>query len=125
MATEGGVTPPPEAGSSKLYRDPRKGVFFGVCAGIADALGLSAVGVRIGVLFVALLFAPTFFIYLALILILPKRPYPNLRDLIIARVEQLGREFAAIEQGLEGLEDYVTSDAFSIQSRMRRGEPKR
>ena len=52
---------------TSFYLDKRQGKFLGVCAGIADYFGVSALWVRIG--FIAtlfLLFPPVFFIYFLL-----------------------------------------------------------
>jgi phage shock protein PspC (stress-responsive transcriptional regulator) len=60
--------------SSTLTR-PRQGtVIAGVCAGLADRFGMSAFVVRLLFVLSCLLPGPQFLIYLALWMIMPRRP---------------------------------------------------
>lgn len=61
--------------STSLTR-PREGkVIAGVCAGLAERFGWNANTVRVLFVLSCLLPGPQFVIYLALWLIMPKRPY--------------------------------------------------
>ncbi|MGI9064593.1 MAG: PspC domain-containing protein [Pseudonocardiaceae bacterium] len=61
--------------SSTLTR-PRQGkMIAGVCAGLADRFGWSAGGVRLLFVLSCLLPGPQVLVYLALWIIMPKRPY--------------------------------------------------
>ena len=52
---------------TSFYLDKRRGKFLGVCAGIADYFGVSALWVRIGfIATLVLLFPPVFFVYFLL-----------------------------------------------------------
>ena len=62
--------------STSLTR-PREGkVIAGVCAGIADRYGWDANAVRLVFVLSCLLPGPQFVVYLALWVLIPKRPYP-------------------------------------------------
>lgn len=61
-------------GSRRLYQDREQGVLLGVCAGLADFLGLDLTMTRVVAAVGALLFFPTVVLaYLLLALLLPKR----------------------------------------------------
>ncbi len=61
--------------SSTLTR-PRQGkMIAGVCAGLADRFGWSAGGVRLLFVLSCLLPGPQVLVYLALWILMPKRPY--------------------------------------------------
>ena len=63
----------------RLYRDTEHGLIAGVCAGIADYLGVERIVIRLGFV-VALVFfvVPAALAYIVLAIALPKRP-PALR----------------------------------------------
>jgi phage shock protein C len=59
----------------RLYRDPRRGKVFGVCAGIADYLGFDALPVRIlAVLGLVFFTMPTLIGYFLLAFLLKPKP---------------------------------------------------
>jgi phage shock protein C len=57
-----------------LYRNPRQGKLWGVCAGIADYLEVSAFKVRLAFVLLTLLTALPLLLYIAALLVLDKRP---------------------------------------------------
>jgi len=59
----------------RLYRDTEHGLLAGVCAGIADYLGIERIVIRLGFV-VALVFfvVPAALAYIVLAVALPKRP---------------------------------------------------
>lgn len=61
--------------STMLSRPQQDKVIAGVCAGLAERFGWNANVVRLLFLLSCLLPGPQFLIYLALWLIMPKRPY--------------------------------------------------
>ena len=58
-----------------LYRDTDKGLFYGVCAGLADRFAWPLCTVRlVAVLCLIVFFLPTVVLYLAAALLLPPKP---------------------------------------------------
>lgn len=58
-----------------MYRDKERGVFCGVCAGLADYFGIDLAVVRVLTVIGFLFFFPaTFLTYVALCFILPVKP---------------------------------------------------
>ena len=81
-----------------IYRDRESGWLLGVCAGLADSLGLKTGGVRI-VLFVLLLIEPltTSLAYVVAGLLLPERPlryYGDAEDQLGSRQRHRARRRA-------------------------------
>ncbi|MEY3661126.1 MAG: PspC domain-containing protein [Pseudohongiellaceae bacterium] len=60
-----------------LYRNPREGKLWGVCAGIADYLEVSAFTVRLAFVLLTLLTALPLLLYFAALLVLDKRPFDD------------------------------------------------
>jgi phage shock protein C len=118
----------------RLYRDPEHGIIAGVCAGIADYLGVERMVVR----FVAILglvipmfSAATVIAYIFLAIVLKPRP-PALfasaeeqsfwRGVAMApdeTVHGLRRKFAEMEERLRRLELQVTSRDFDLHRKFR------
>lgn len=116
----------------RVYRDPERGWIAGVCAGIADYIGVGPLPVRVGVaLCVIFFFVPAVIAYFACAFLLPVKP-----PLDFATPEQetlwrgLRREpagvlhsVAARLRGLDGrvrrIETLVTSDEFDLRRRFR------
>lgn len=114
----------PLLGDKQLYRDPDNGKIMGVCAGIADYIGVPANLVRLmailslfGLLFFTLL------LYFGLGFWLEKKPRlekPNQSTLSIEEIlAQADTTLRQSEQRLRKMEGYVTSETFSIRSRFR------
>ena len=71
--TYGPPLPPPAAPPpTRLERDPDDKVIAGVCAAIADRLGMSRTGVRLAFLISCVLPGPQFIAYIAGWLLIPK-----------------------------------------------------
>lgn len=116
----------------RLYRDPANGVLAGVCAGIAAYIGVERIAVRLAfVLALVLFFVPAVLGYIALAILLPRRP-PALfdsseeeafyRGLAIApddTLASLRRRFADLEARLQGMERHVASPDFDLHRKFR------
>jgi phage shock protein C len=116
----------------RLYRDPAHGVAAGVCAGIADYLGVERIAVRIAcVIALFLFFPPTVIAYVVLAIALPKRPpalYASGEDEAFWRsmatrpddtLHGLARRFAALETRLRAMEQQVTASEFDLHRKFR------
>lgn len=113
-------------GSKKLYRVPEEGMIKGVCAGLAHYFDVPVRLIRV-IAVLSLFFGLFFFTvtaYIILALVLDEAPaghyqdqqQPTPRQLL----DQLEYQLGSGEQRLRQVERYVTSDAFSLQSRFRR-----
>ena len=111
----------------RLYRDTEHRVFAGVCAGIADYFGFGRCAVRtIAVLMLFFWFPFTFFAYLALWLLLPKKPaklyrdedeevfWRSVRRSPEATFSNVRHKFRELEVKLQRMESYVTSSRFKL-----------
>ena len=116
----------------RLYRDPAQGVIAGVCAGIADYLGVERIAVRIAFMIALFLFfPPTLITYIVLAIALPKRPpalYASREDEAFWRgmaaapedtFHGLTRRFADLEARLRAMEQSVTSSDFELHRKFR------
>ncbi|HYE51492.1 MAG TPA: PspC domain-containing protein [Azospirillaceae bacterium] len=76
---------------NRLFKDPHKGIVFGVCAGLANYLGLQPWLVRVAVLLLALLVwtEVTVVAYLIAALVLNKKP----RERLDAFYDRFGDRF--------------------------------
>ncbi len=117
---------------TRLYRDPAHGIVAGVCAGIADYLGVERIAVRIAfVIALFLFFPPTVLAYVILAIALPKRPptlYASREDEAFWRgmaaapddtLHALGRRFGDLETRLRAMERGVTSSEFELHRKFR------
>jgi phage shock protein C len=115
-------------GRLRLYRDPESGVLLGVCAGLADYLGVRVNFVRLLAVIGLFLFTlPTVMAYLLAGLILERRPAGLYRDPEDARfwrrarteprgaLADLDRRLTDLDQRLRAAEAYVTSTAFKLR----------
>ena len=116
----------------RLYRDPEHGLLAGVCAGIADYLGVERIVIRLAfVLTLVLFIVPAALGYILLAIALPKRP-PSLyaseeeaafwRGVATAPDDTLaglrGR-FGDLEARLRAMERQVTSGDFDLHRKFR------
>jgi phage shock protein C len=111
--------------SKKLWRIPQQGMVKGVCAGIAQYLGVPVKLVRI-ITVLAMLFGLFFFVVVAYIILtfaldpMPEGAMsdanaPSNSDLL----DNVDAVLAAGEQRLREMGRYVTSDTFTLRSRFR------
>src|SRR5436189_6429196 len=129
MSTEYGAGP---GLINRLYRNPRRGVSFGVCAGIADYLGFDLAATRILTVVGAVFAFPIVCTaYLLLGLMLPRRPYSQAGDAYDPVQQQVRSDphdmlssvryrFRDLDVRLQRLEKYVTSNRFQLDSEFRR-----
>jgi len=116
----------------RLYRDPGHGLLAGVCAGIADYLGVERIVIRLGFV-VALVFfvVPAALAYIVLAVALPKRP-PALRmseeEAVFWRgvatapddtLAGLRRHFGDLEARIRAMERQVTSGEHDLRRQFR------
>jgi phage shock protein C len=116
----------------RLYRNTENARVAGVCAGIADYFGVRLSMVRLAtILSLVFFFVPTFIAYLALTLVLPKKPpalYANREEEVFWRgvatapddtLKALRHKFAELEQRLGSMETQVTSPEFDLHRKFR------
>jgi phage shock protein C len=121
---------------NKLYRNPRRGVFLGVCAGIAEYFGFDVTVTRV-VVVVGAFFSFFLFViaYVILGLILPVRPYApepgrEAGDRLERQVRSSPHDTLAsvryrvrdLDVRLARLEKYVTSNRYKLDREFRKLE---
>jgi len=113
----------------RLYRNPDNGVFLGVCAGIADYLGIPVWQVRVGAVVLALFFLPqTVLVYLAMGVFVRRRPrrplysspdeerfWRSVSGKPDATFHDIRHRFRALDSRLARLERHVTSDEYALR----------
>ena len=65
---------------TRLYRDSERGMIFGVCAGVADYFGFRRAAVRWVTIILTLFLPMTAVVYLALAILLPRKPRELYKD---------------------------------------------
>lgn len=116
----------------RLWRDRDRGILAGVCAGIADYIGVEPIVVRLAaVLGLVFFFPPTIVVYVILALVLrPKPPalYASPDEEAFWRgvgtapadtFQSLKRKFADLEARLARMESQVASGDFELHRRFR------
>jgi len=116
----------------RLWRDTDRGILAGVCAGIADYVGVEPIVVRLAaVLGLVFFFPPTIAAYVILAIALrPKPPalYSSADEEAFWRgvgtapadtVNSLKRKFADLEARLGYMESQVTSGDFELHRKFR------
>lgn len=78
----------------KLYRSRRDEQISGVCAGLAEYLGVEVVWVRVAFVLLTLINGAGILLYLVLALVIPKEPEEEGQDSLKPDVEQTLREGA-------------------------------
>jgi phage shock protein C len=116
-------------GGRRLYRDTHKGIFFGVCAGLADYFGFDLAITRIVTALSLLFFTlPTCIAYFLLALLLPKRPRSlgrpmdpdadslqrQVRSSPHATLDAVRHRFREMDARLQRMEKYLTSSRFKL-----------
>jgi phage shock protein C len=121
---------------NKLYRNPRRGMVFGVCAGIAEYFGfdvtVTRVIVAVGAFFSFFLFVVA---YVVLGLILPVRAYGpepgreagdrldrQVRSSPHDTLANVRYRFRDLDARLQRLEKYVTSNRYKLDREFRKLE---
>lgn len=117
---------------NKLYRNPRRGVIFGVCAGIAEYFGFDVSITRIVVVVGALFALPMICgAYIVLAFLLPRREYTGTQRDYGGPLEQQVRanphdtlssvryRFRDLDLRLQQLEKYVTSSRYKLDREFR------
>ena len=119
---------------NRLYRNTRKGVLFGVCAGLADYFAFDLTVIRVlTVLGTMFAFPVACITYLVLGFILPVKPYDSADDLssadsvhrkvrsdphdMLSSVRYRARD---LDVRLQRLEKYVTSNRFALDQEFQR-----
>ena len=116
----------------RLWRDRDRGIIAGVCAGIADYLGIEPIVLRlVAVLCLIFFFPPTIVVYLILAIVLrPKPPalYASADEEAFWRgvgtapadtLHSVKRKFADLEARLGYMESQVTSGDFELHRKFR------
>jgi len=116
----------------QLYRDPEHGIVAGVCAGIADYLGIERIVIRLAfVLALVLFIVPAGLAYIFLAIALPKRPvalYRSDEEAAFWRgvatapddtLAGLRRRFGDLEARLRAMERQVTSGELDLRRKFR------
>jgi phage shock protein C len=121
---------------NKLYRNPRRGMIFGVCAGLAEYFGFDVTVTRVIAAGAAFFFFPVIcVVYLLLGMLLPVRAYsgsgaePDLNDPVEREGRSIRRQvrssphdtlanvryrFRDLDVRLQRLEKYVTSSRYKL-----------
>ena len=116
----------------RLYRDPGHAIIAGVCAGIADYLGIERIVIRLAFV-VALVFfiVPAVLAYIVLAIALPKRPpalYRSEEEAVFWRgvatapddtLAALRRRFGDLETRIRTMEHQVTSGDLDLRRKFR------
>jgi phage shock protein C len=113
---------------NRLYRIPRRGMIFGVCAGLADYFGFDLTVTRVLVVMAALFTPPLVIVaYILLGFLLPVRSYSATEGNETDPVERQVRanphgslsnvryRFRDLDARLQRLEKYVTSERYRLE----------
>lgn len=121
--------------ANRLYRNPERGVLFGVCAGVADYFGFDVTIIRVLVVLGTLFFpGPLVPVgYLILALLLPRDPGPQhqepgddeefrrrIRAEPHSTLNSVRHRYRELEARLQRLEKYVTSDRYNLDREFER-----
>lgn len=113
---------------SRLYRDRRKGILLGVCAGIAEYFGIGRLLVRVLAFISLLVFTvPTLIVYFGFAIFVPRAPedlyetpdeekfWQGVRVDPSRKFSELRHRFRELELRLRNMETYVTSKGYRVQ----------
>ncbi len=113
---------------NRLYRNRKRGLLAGVCAGISDWSGFNLTALRVGVVLLAIPFTAVIVIgYLALALLLPVAPsdmyadeadekfWRETRRAPVEGVSTLNNRYRALDERLQRMEAWLTSREYRIR----------
>ena len=113
---------------NRLYRNRKRGLLAGVCAGISDWSGFNLTALRVGVVLLAIPFTAVIIIgYLALALLLPVAPadlyadeadekfWRETRRAPVEGVSTLNSRYRALDERLQRMEAWLTSREYRIR----------
>ena len=116
----------------RLYRDTERGWIAGVCAGIADYMGVEPLPVRLAaILCLIFFFVPALVGYIAFAIVLKRRPvagfdsaeqealWRGLRNEPAGVLHGLGPRLRGLDGRLRRMETLVTSDEFELRRGFR------
>lgn len=116
----------------RLYRNKEKSFLGGVCAGIADWAGFNLTAMRVITVLLAIPFTAVMVIgYIALWMLLPKRPvnlYRDEREEAFWQevrkgprdgVSRLNHRFRELDKRLQRMEAWLTSNEYRIDRELR------
>lgn len=110
----------------RLFRDKRRAMLFGVCAGFAEYFGFRLGAVRVLTVFALILFLPaTLLIYFGMVLLLPsgmseapEEPEASVQKSVRAEPEAMlssaRHRYRELELRLQRLEKYLTSERYRL-----------
>ena len=110
----------------RFFRDPKHGIFGGVCAGIANYFGFDVTAVRLVTFFSMLFFQTLILVYILLVFIVPRQPNTPerttaerafdraMRRAPKATFSEVRYRFRDLEARLQKMERYVTSKRFQL-----------
>jgi len=117
---------------NRLYRNLDKAMVKGVCAGLADYVGIQPWLVRVGTLILLFSFTvPTIIVYIVLVKMVPPRPaglyatseeeafWTRVRVEPAGMVSNLRRQFREMEKRLRDVETFVTSREFRLDREIK------
>jgi phage shock protein C len=116
---------------NRLYRNPRRGRLFGVCAGVSEYFGFDLTATRVLVVIGALFSFPLVcIIYVVLGFLLPRKPddgstegYDPVQSKVRSDphdiLSDVRYRFRDLDSRLQRLEKYVTSNRFSLDREFR------
>lgn len=120
-------------GRRRFYRDTKRGMVGGVCAGLADYFGFNLKVTRILAVISLLMAMPaTLLAYFGMVLLVPARPRaPEMPDYDAEfrkavrsdprhTMVEVGRRYKKMEARLARLERYVTSPRFNLDQEFRK-----
>ncbi|HJU20660.1 MAG TPA: envelope stress response membrane protein PspC [Stellaceae bacterium] len=116
----------------RLYRDPERGLLAGVCAGIAEYVGLRPVQMRLlAIVGLVFFFVPTVIVYVALALALPAKPpdlyraddeaqfWRTVRTAPNEALSALRARCRSAEQRLADIESLIASEEYQLRRKFR------
>ncbi|MFC0178818.1 envelope stress response membrane protein PspC [Thorsellia kenyensis] len=111
--------------NKKLYRLSNEGMVGGVCAGIAQFLGVSVSLIRIiAVIFLFMgFFVITMVVYFILVFLLDDKPIEAIQQQgkkpFKSRIEELNAQFSQSQQRVNNLEKYIISTNYEIDKKFK------